>query len=889
MLSDRSTVRKSIWLAWVLLSAGLIATTFATVDMKNDVEADVKRDFDFACSQIQLRIDARMDAHAQILISAAALFDASDEVTREEWHTFTMRQKVEKHLPGIQGIGFSLAIPNCQLAQHIQEIRSQGFPDYTVKPEGDREIYTSIIYLEPFSGRNLRAFGYDMFSEPIRRIAMERARDLDAAVLSGKVILVQETGQNVQAGTLMYVPVYRKGMTTDTAAQRRAALYGWVYSPYRMIDLMQGISRGWDLEAGNRIRLQIFDNEQLSADSLLYDNQPKAETETASTSQLTQQTFTAFNDHIWYLRFTQTDGRIEYGRVYGVLSGGFIISLLLFGLIISLLNTRFRAQKLAGQLNADLRESEANFRTFFESMTDMIMVGTPDGRLLFTNAAVTRTLGYSTEELATMYVLDVHQADKRLEAGEIFASMFRGERDICSLPLVCKNGKLVPVETRVWFGQWNGMNCLFGISKNLTAEQEAQQRFERLFRNNPALMALIAVKDQRFTDVNEAFLKTLGNSRGEVIGKTVAELHLFPHPEQIVAITDKLLAVERVSDLELQVRRKDGVILDGLFSGEVISSEGQQYFLTVMIDITDRKRAEDGLRHANEKLEQRVQERSRELEKINAQMVIQEKMASVGQLAAGIAHELNNPLNFVSLNFATLAEYFEDIVEMFQVYRKLAATMQKMNPYLPESEAILSKEADLQVDFILNDTPALFMESRRGFDRITRIIQSMLDFSRVDRTGEFTAFNINAGIEDTLVIARNEYKYIADVTTDLGNLQEIRCMPEQLNQVFLNLIINSAQAIEKQNRPGKGRITIRTWHNETYINCEIADDGPGIPANIQTRIFEPFFTTKPPGQGTGLGLSICYDIIVEKHKGTMAVHCPESGGTVFSIRIPISP
>ena len=889
MLSDRSTVRKSIWLAWVLLSVGLIATTFAAIDMKKDVEADVKRDFDFACSQIQLRIDARMGAHAQILISAAALFDASEEVTREEWHAFTIRQKVEKHLPGIQGIGFSLAIPNWRLAQHIQEIRSQGFPDYTVKPEGDREIYTSIIYLEPFSGRNLRAFGYDMFSEPTRRMAMERARDLDAAVLSGKVILVQETEQNVQAGTLMYVPVYRKGMTTDTVAQRRAALYGWVYSPYRMIDLMQGISRGWDLEAGNRIRLQIFDNGQLSADSLLYDSQPMGEMETVNEPRLSMQIFTDFNDRIWCLCFTQTDGWLSYGRVYSVLSGGSIISLLLFGLIVSLLNTRFRAQKLAYQLNADLRESEANFRTFFESMTDMIMVGTPDGRLLFTNAAVTRTLGYSAEELAAMYVLDVHPADKRLEAGDIFASMFRGEREICSLPLVCKNGKLVPVETRVWFGQWNGMNCLFGISKNLTAEQEAQQRFERLFRNNPALMALIAVKDQRFTDVNEAFLKALGNSRDDVIGKTVAELHLFPHPEQMVAITDKLLAVERVSDLEMQVRRKDGVILDGLFSGEMISSEGQQYFLTVMIDITDRKRAEDGLRHANETLEQRVQERSRELEKINAQMVIQEKMASVGQLAAGIAHELNNPLNFVSLNFATLAEYFEDIIEMFQVYRKMAATMQKMNPYLPESEAILSKEADLQVDFILNDTPALFMESRRGFDRITRIIQSMLDFSRVDRTGEFTTFNINAGIEDTLVIARNEYKYIADVTTDLGNLPAIRCMPEQLNQVFLNLIVNSAQAIEKQNRSGRGRITIRTWQNETYIQCEIADDGPGIPANIQTRIFEPFFTTKPPGQGTGLGLSICYDIIVEKHKGTMTVHCPESGGTVFSIRIPINP
>jgi PAS domain S-box-containing protein len=244
------------------------------------------------------------------------------------------------------------------------------------------------------------------------------------------------------------------------------------------------------------------------------------------------------------------------------------------------------------QTEKALRESEANFRTFFESMTDMIMVGTPEGRILYVNAAVERTLGYSADDLAVMPLLHLHPADKRQEAEAIFGAMFRGERESCPLPLARRDGLLVPVETRVWFGKWNGADCLFGISKNLSAEQEAQQRFERLFRNNPSLMALSPLPDRRFSDVNDAFLATLDYSRGEVIGKTAAELGLFPHPAQHSAMADKLRAEGRVANIEMLVRRKDGALLDGLFSGEVISSQGREYLLTVMVDISERKRVE---------------------------------------------------------------------------------------------------------------------------------------------------------------------------------------------------------------------------------------------------------------------------------------------------------
>jgi PAS domain S-box-containing protein len=254
----------------------------------------------------------------------------------------------------------------------------------------------------------------------------------------------------------------------------------------------------------------------------------------------------------------------------------------------------FFAHDITDQKRAEeaVRDSETNFRTFFESMTDMLIVCSPEGRILFTNPAVGRTLGYGDGELADMRLVDLHPADVRREAEDIFAAMLHGEREECPLPLECKDGGIVPVETRAWLGRWNGNDCVFGVIKNLSTEREAQQRFERLFRNNPALMAVTSVPDERFVDVNSTFMRTLGYSAEEVIGRTADELGLFTRPEQRMAASQRLSAEGRLTEVELQMRCKDGTTRDGLFSGEVIINQGKQYFLTVMVDITEHKLAQ---------------------------------------------------------------------------------------------------------------------------------------------------------------------------------------------------------------------------------------------------------------------------------------------------------
>jgi PAS domain S-box-containing protein len=277
--------------------------------------------------------------------------------------------------------------------------------------------------------------------------------------------------------------------------------------------------------------------------------------------------------------------------------------------------------------NQELRKSETNFRAFFEALGDMIVITDTAGRIVFTNQTLVRKLGYSAKELTRMTVLDLHPADLRHEAERTFAAMLQGEMNVCPLPLAAKCGTQIPVETRVWLGQWSGSASMFGLCKDLSVEQEAQQRFERLFRNNPALMALSILPEQIFVDVNDSFLKTLGFSKGDVVGRTSAELGLFPNPKQQAMAAARLLSEGRIIDIDLQVRGKDGRLLDGLFSGEAISSQGRQYFLTVMLDVTARRQVEaaENIRRLNAELEERVRQRTATIRRLHTDLTLAEQ------------------------------------------------------------------------------------------------------------------------------------------------------------------------------------------------------------------------------------------------------------------------
>jgi two-component system, NtrC family, sensor kinase len=275
-----------------------------------------------------------------------------------------------------------------------------------------------------------------------------------------------------------------------------------------------------------------------------------------------------------------------------------------------------------------------------------------------------------------------------------------------------------------------------------------------------------------------------------------------------------------------------------------------------------------------------------EWEKLQYKLQHSQKMEMVGQLAAGIAHEINNPLNFIAINFANIREVTSDLQAILKEYQQVTKKLEEGTFSDFDLQNLRQKEAELALDTLVNDIPEILVESQRGFERITTIIKSMRNLSHRYAIDKKVPFDINQGIVDTLVVTRHEYTLSAEIQTILGELPLLHCNPEQINQVLLNLILNSVHAIQSQQRSAKGIISIHTWFDSNHVYCSITDDGPGIPESIRNDIFNPFFTTKKAGKGTGLGLSICYDIIVIKHNGTIGVDIPAGGGAVFTISLP---
>jgi len=554
------------------------------------------------------------------------------------------------------------------------------------------------------------------------------------------------------------------------------------------------------------------------------------------------------------------------------------------------------------QVEELLMREQSLLNSLLESIPDPIFYKTVDLRFIGGNAAFIQFIGLSKECLVGQRTEDIVSLP---------SARFLWEHD----QKVITQGLTVRIEDRT--RHTNGSELLFDTLKTpyyspsgeiIGLISISRDIFERrqlandLSEQKERLDLVIQAADIGLWDWYIDSGKTYFNERwAGIIGYNLSELQpvnidtwlTHVHPEDSLNSNQHLEnyfnGITEFYECECRMRHKDGRWVWVLDRGRVVerADDGRPIRMSgTHIDITRRMEAEVKLKTLNETLEQEVVRRTEELSVVNSKLLIQEKMASIGQLAAGVAHELNNPINFIQTNFATLQEYFLDIVMLFNLYKDAleSVTDQGQSQII---DHLLKKEKEMKLGYVINDIPLLFHESEKGFERISHIIRTMRDFSRQDQDEPFGEVDINQCIENTLIISKNEYKYDTVIEKNFSQIPLVEGVTELLNQVFLNLIVNSAHANSEVQHSGKGIIAISTWNDEKFVYCSFRDNGVGIPSEHLNRIFEPFFTTKPPGHGTGLGLSISYDIVVHKHRGFLSAENLVSGGAEFVVKIPV--
>ena len=340
-------IRARDLLTVLVLIASLLVTYKLWTEARSNLGQVVQNAFDYRVRDVTEVIRQRLMIYEQVLRATKGLFVVNREVTRDMFSAYIQALNLTENYPGIQGIGFSAFVPAQEKERHIASVRKEGFEEYTIRPEGEREVYSAIVYIEPFADRNLRAFGYDMYSEPVRRAAMDKARDTGESALSGKVTLVQETSGEVQSGFLIYLPVYKEDMQYEVPELRRRYLLGWVYAPFRMGDFMRGL---FD-DLGIDVDIEIYDGGTLNEAARMFDARSDVQALSPGFRWRSVARIEAAN-HMWSVAIAALpvfEHRIESGRTQLVLQAGLSISLLLALLMWIFLDDRARAVQATNQ------------------------------------------------------------------------------------------------------------------------------------------------------------------------------------------------------------------------------------------------------------------------------------------------------------------------------------------------------------------------------------------------------------------------------------------------------------------------------------------------------------------------------------------------------------
>jgi PAS domain S-box-containing protein len=805
----------------LVVSAALLAGWWR--DLEHARERAIEASFQASARRVATKIAERLDTYDTILRGVAGLFAASDEVTRAEFRRYVGELELARAYPGVQGVGFAQLISPGRLPGHVAHMRAEGFPDYDVRPSGDRPLLSSIVLLEPFTGRNLRAFGFDMFSESVRREAMEAARDRGDVATSGRVRLVQETDEDVQPGFLTFHPIFPGGIDPGTVEERRKAIVGWAYSPMRAGDALRGILAGETLP----YRLEIFDGAGTDPETLLFESGP-----TVVDAHLTYLVPLAVNQRSWTLRFTAGPAYVAALWPRSPLlepAGMVLVTVLLTGLAAALVAS-YRSRERAMELARALSESEARWRTTFEQAPVGIFTVDAQDRLLQVNRRYCELTGYAREELVgTSRRRIVHPEDLADDA-RVAARVRSGERDIGTLERrgVRRDGSVFWVDITFSLEPASSgvPGGLIGVADDVTARHEAEDRFREIAERS--VLGILILQDDRVVYANPTASAILG--RALPVPETTGDwlIATVVHPD------DRALVMEdrerELADLAAlppllayRIVRPDGSVRLVERRVQVTRHGGRRATLMTLLDVTERERTSEELRKA-------------------------QRLESLGLVAGGIAHDFNNILTAV-FGHVDLA-------------RGQVAPGGPAEAELEVALSALARARDLTrqlLTFATGGAPTL---------QLLDVGRLLAEAARLALGGSEIRARID--VEAGLPPVEADEGQMSQILNNL--LVNARQATEGPGEVTLRARRRAVAAGELADLPAGD-----------YVEIAIADHGHGIPPEVLPRVFDPFFTTRPTG--TGLGLATAFSI-ARRHGGHVGIESAPGKGTTVTVQLP---
>jgi len=530
------------------------------------------------------------------------------------------------------------------------------------------------------------------------------------------------------------------------------------------------------------------------------------------------------------------------------------------------------------QTEAALSKEKYLLDMLMNNITDNIYFKDRDGRFIRVNKAMARYFGFKDpSEMVGKTVFDFFADEYARQAYEDELEIMRKNRPIQKEEKeVWPDGRITWISTvkvPLYDLEGNIIGTL-GISRDITEIKKREQEIRQAHKETEQILTsissiLIGIDSQdRIFRWNEAAEEVFGIPAKDVLGKPFLNCGIQWDWQEVLERIAECKETKKINRWEdIRYTRPDGKegFLSITISPTSEDSNLKSGFLLLATEVTEKKIMQSQLNQA-------------------------QKLEAIGQLAAGIAHEINTPTQFVSDNIHFLEDAFEDLSRLLEKYKELIQICEKVNDFRSTIDSVKNLINEIDLEYLKEEIPAALDQSKEGLNRIANIVRAMKEFSHPG-TEEKVPVDINKAIENTLIVSKNEWKYVADVITELDeNLPPVPCLPGELNQVFLNIIVNAAHAIKdvvSENASEKGKIIIKTWKEDDSVKISISDTGPGIPEEIRDKIFDPFFTTKEVGKGTGQGLAISYDVIVNKHGGSITFETELGKGTTFIISLPV--